>query len=67
MATGSEAKARAVTVALDALPVGDAVVDAPVPVVEADELLCKASCWKFSKLLGPDSTALMAKTMPAAQ
>lgn len=47
-------------------------VPVPVPVeVEVPELVVfavrLASCWNAAKLLGPVSTALMEKTMPAPQ
>lgn len=39
------------------------------PVLEEEEVWfdCFAKFWKASKLFGPDSTALIEKTMPAAQ
>ena len=47
---------------------GAVVVALPEPEESDDELPdCLARARKFSKLFGPDSTALMAKTIPAAQ
>lgn len=48
------------------VPEGD-VAEEPPAGAEEEGAVRLASCWKAAKLLGPDSTALIANTMPELQ